>query len=328
MRKRFLAVEKLEQTAREAIVGGYGIVLTWDEGSRDRHAGMVRRKVLLACSMDCTQPVIHELHARDSAWHGRKVAPLILEVHSRCRKCDECRRRRAMFWAARATAEFNSASRTIFGTLTTTPERDVYVDALARLSLSEKGVDFDRLGPVDQFRERTRYAGLEITKYLKRLREGDARRGKADFRYLLIAEAHDSAATSDAKRGRPHWHVLFHEKEPNGALALPDEWAVTPDGLPATDKYGNPYLTKTAFLKKQWNWGHSSFALCRSPQAAAYLCKYLTKSETPGRVRASFRYGGTAADLPAGEAGPPLDERQGENSTPLKGEVTEWSWLA
>lgn len=300
---RFQTVEHLEAVARNAILGGYGTVLTWDEDRDKRFGGMVRRKVLLTCAMDCQEPHEYEMHARESAWHNRRVKPLSIVVQSRCRRCPACKRRRTLFWQARAVDEWIKSPRTIFGTLTTTPNFDMEVDALARISLAEKGVDFDRdLNAVEQFRARVRIGGLEVTKFLKRIREGDANRGRPRIRYLLVAEAHDGGRTSDTKRHRPHWHMLLHEQDKEGKLVLDHEWAVDPNGELRADKWGNPYLSNDSFLKSQWPHGHSSFALCSTPQAAGYLCKYLTKDETNVRIRASFLYGAShdqnASDAP------------------------------
>ena len=73
-----------------------------------------------------------------------------------------------MFWSARAVTEWTIAPMTLFGTLTLRPEKDVEVDALARVHLAERGVDFDRdLSRDEQFRARVKFAGLELTKFLK-----------------------------------------------------------------------------------------------------------------------------------------------------------------
>jgi len=286
MRKRFTTVERLEHIAREALLGRYGTISSWSDTQT------LRRLVHLHCQMDCANPHEYELHARYSARHGRAVKPLTVVVHSRCRKCEPCRKRRTMFWSARAVTEWSIAPTTLFGTLTLRPEKDAEVDALARIALAERGVDFDRdLSRDEQFRARVKYAGLELTKFLKRIREGDKVRGRPEIRYLLIAEAHNGAQTSDAKRYRPHWHCLIHEQTKEARLVMPDEWARRPNGDLACDKYGNPYLADASFLKRQWEYGHSTFALCRTPQAAGYLCKYLTKAELDTRIRASFRYG-------------------------------------
>lgn len=197
-----------------------------------------------------------------------------------------------MFWAKRAITEYQHAERTFFVTLTYRPEVDAEIDALARISLAERGVDFDLLPPVEMFRARVRYGGFWVTRYLKRIREGVTGRPKPQLRYLLIAEAHESAKTSLAKRGRPHWHGLFHEISRDAPLVLPEEFAWKQDGQTIRcDKRGNPLLADESFLKAQWDAGHAAISQCTSEQAAAYVCKYLTKAETSARVRASFRYG-------------------------------------
>lgn len=225
-----------------------------------------------------------------------------------------------MFWQARAITEFNRAPITLFGTLTTSPDNDALFDARSRIDLAKQGVDFDRLPPVEIFRERVRTAGKELTKFLKRLREGDSVRGKPAIRYLLIAEAHNGAKTSDAKRGRPHWHVLLHEQNEDARLVLPSEWARWPNGEPRSDKYGQPYPAETSFLKRQWNIGHCTFSMARNAQAAGYLCKYLTKEDAHTRVRASFRYGHTSeSEGSATEVSLPAKPGTLETSTPPKG---------
>lgn len=194
-----------------------------------------------------------------------------------------------MFWAARAKDEWSKSSLTIFGTITFSPENDAILDARARLHHAARGVDFDTLPPDELFRERCKFAGQEITKWLKRLRNSDRNR-RLGFRYLLVAEAHASGKTSELKRGRPHFHCLIHQAT-GAQLVERDEWAWKPDGTVRTDRYGNPVVSDAAFLKREWKLGFSSFAMCRSPQAASYVCKYLTKEEAAVRIRASFRYG-------------------------------------
>lgn len=301
MRQRLLTVERLEHVARQALIGGYGRIIPWSEtdrfglGSADPYAGRPRRVVELLCSMDCEQPYEAVLHARYSATHDKRVKPLTVVIHSRCRKCTACRERRSMFWKARAFTEYQKSIRTLFGTLTIRPEWDVILDARCRVRLYKKGVTFDTLPPEQMFAERVVEGGREITAYLKRLR-GDAKSARRPaFRYLLIAEAHNGAKTSDAKRGRPHWHVLFHETNSEELLVQPHEWYRDKAGNVVSDRYGNALVDNSAFLKSQWKLGYSNFCQAGTPQAALYLCKYLTK-ETGSRVRASFRYGAEAPE--------------------------------
>lgn len=284
MRTRMVSIEQLEHIARTAIIGGYGQVVTWSDRDR-RYAGLPRRKVHLALSMDCEDPYTYEMHSRLNGAHNGTRKPLIIEVCTRCRKCDPCKKRRQMFWQARAVAEFQSAPRTLFGTLTVDPVYDVRIDATARLELAERGVDFDRLEDSSKFRARVKYGGREVTNWLKRLREGDTRHAKPAFRYLLVAEVHKGASPESVKRGRPHWHVLLHECDMSVPLVNHDEWSGK------TDRYGNITVSDESFLKAQWRIGFSSFSHCRTPQAAGYLCKYLTKQDAQVRIRASFKYG-------------------------------------
>lgn len=289
MRRKFIAVERLEHIAREALIGGYGRVLEWREGGP-------RRKVQMRLDMDCAEPYWFELHGRDSAVHGRAIKPLTIEVSSRCRKCAPCKARRALMWRAKAFEEYSRSPRTYFGTLTTSPSFDLALDAEIQIAESARGVDFGRLTVPEQFNLRVKYGGQEVTRYLKRLRGDSKAARRLAFRYLLIAEAHASKQTAGAKVGRPHWHVLFHETIKGGPLVMPDEFATGKSGI-RTDKYGNAYLADDAFLKRQWTAGHSRFQIAGSSQAATYVCKYLTK-EANHRIRCSFRYG-QPAEMPS-----------------------------
>lgn len=199
-----------------------------------------------------------------------------------------------MFWRGRAFTEYQKSYRTIFGTLTTSPEFDMRLDAEIQVALAKRGTDFARLPEIEQFRERVKYGGREVTSYLKRLRGSARSSRRLQFSYLLIAEAHNSVKTAGAKRNRPHWHVLFHETDQSRLLVTPDELAIDRRGVVRTDKYGNPYLADTSFLKTHWTVGFSTFLIAGSPQAATYVCKYLTK-EASFRIRASFRYGASEA---------------------------------
>lgn len=284
MRHRMISIERLEAIARAAILGGYGHVMTWSDRDQ-RFAGQVRRKVHLTLAMDCQDPYEFEMHSRLNGVHNGTRKPLTILVSSRCRKCEPCRKRRQVFWQARAVTEFQSAPRTLFGTLTIHPDFDVRIDATARLELAERGVDFDRLLDSDKFRARVKYGGREVTNWLKRLREGDTRHEKPDIRYLLVAESHKGSTPQSVKTGRPHWHVLLHECDLSRPLVNPDEWSGK------HDRYGNITVSDESFLKAQWRIGFSNFSHCRTPQAAGYLCKYLTKDDASVRIRASFKYG-------------------------------------
>lgn len=306
--QRELSVERLEAIAVKALNEGYGRMETWAEDDDPRLAGRIRRRCHLLVSMDCEDPYEAVLFARDSAWYNRRKKPMTVIVHSRCRKCKPCLERRAVFWQARATWEYTMAPATYFGTLTTDPRIDAEADARAQRDLWARGVDFGTLTEQERFRIRVKYVGKNVTDYLKRVREG-----RTSFRYLCVAEMHNSQATQSVKRYRPHWHILLHDKIGCSPLVIPDEWETDALGNVATDRYGNPYLKNTAYLKEQWaDVGFSTFALCRSPQAAAYMCKYLTKAESMVRIRNSFRYGGDGEAEPIPGAVAPAVRNVGE----------------
>lgn len=184
------------------------------------------------------------------------VGTYTVEMETRCRKCSACLAARASGWRLRAKYELALASRTWFGTLTLTAHHQFIMGARASKRLRDGGTDWDKLSEADQFRERHREIGAELTKWLKRVRKESG----ASLRYLLVAEAH--------KSGLPHYHVLVHEKY---------------IGLPVTERT----------LRKQWLLGFSKFNLVQEGQPAAhYVCKYLSKAAL-ARVRASKAYGKT-----------------------------------
>lgn len=179
--------------------------------------------------------------------------PYEVELLTRCRKCDKCRRARGALWRMRAVDEIKRAPRTWFGTLTLSPEAQHRYLAQARARLARQGVDFDALGYDEQFKERVRAISPEVTKFLKRVRKNSG----APLRYLWVAEAH--------KSGAPHFHALIHEVE---------------DLAPV----------RHAVLTAAWWIGFTQFKLIDDTRAASYVAKYLTKSAC-ARVRASLGYG-------------------------------------
>lgn len=286
---------RLRQIAVKAVAEGYGEVV------KPRH-------VHLNIAMDCTDPYRFELFARSRKIVGRVVYTVTAE--SRCRKCEACNRRKSMFWTGRAISEYHRAARTWFGTLTLSPQEHYVIDARAQARLGRSGVNWQQLSAKEQFAERAKELGVEATKFIKRLRNGNLVTlpegvagpqipHKPKIRYLLVAEMHDSAQTSDEMRGRPHFHMLLHEAEA-GALVV---------GKPLTALFAGrslememrKYKTRNgwkpgvfaadnSFLRRNWTLGHTKFQLAESPMSAAYVCKYLTKALAV-RVRASQGYG-------------------------------------
>lgn len=224
---------------------------------------------------NCSNPVTVELYARPSR-RGRKYVnipqdgmSMTVQLNVRCRKCENCLRKRAAHWRIRAFAEFRASqavgARTWFGTLTLSPESRMLVLNLARRGKFrvpnwEQGLDFDALDDEQQFRAKHAIISDELTKFVKRVRKNSG----SVIRILVVAEAH--------KDGEPHYHLLVHETEPDKPV-------------------------RQKILTAAWKWGFSHFTLCRDNRQAAYVCKYLSKSSL-ARVRASLDYGeATSLDI-------------------------------
>lgn len=279
-------MERLAEIARKALLEGYGEIYG-------------HRRVQLNLQMDCDDPYGMELHSRISARHGKWVEPFTVIVITRCRKCGSCKRRRSMFWTGRAISEFQQAPRTVFGTFTLSPDEHYRLDALAQARLRKSRIDFSQLSPEQIFTERARQFGSEVQLYLKRLRKGDVDHVKPKLRYLAIAEAHDSDATSPELRMRPHFHMLLHEMQA-GALIKGDPGKAILEGsdgeyerrMVKTKKGWQPFafVTDEAFIRKNWTLGYTKFQWASTANSAVYVCKYLTKALTV-RVRASQAYG-------------------------------------
>jgi len=320
-----IAVERLEQVAREGFLGGYAHL----EG---------HRKVSLKLAMDCEGPYRHTLYSRTSAFHGRKVQPFTVWLEAQCRKCFSCKRRRSMLWQGRAMTEYQMAPRTLFGTITMSVEEQLRLDDLITLRLADGRVDFNKLSQIEIFEERVKEFGAEVTKWLKRIRKGDAQHpGPLALRYLLIAEVHDSEKTSIEMKGRPHFHLLLHEQQA-GQLVHGDPMLALLSGQRdgeyirkfRKDRRGRweptAVVADDAFVRKNWTLGFTNFQWAQSANSAVYVCKYLSKSLML-RVRSSEHYGdedywaamATSSPNPTVGKADPLD--LASNLTPNRTEV-------
>jgi hypothetical protein len=217
-------------------------------------------------SANCSSPYSRTLFARPHeqpkgqrpVWATVKPGAshsLELELMTRCRNCDNCRRVRASEWRYRCLTEVRSSDRTWFGTLTLSEANQFRFLTMARMRCSTQGVDFDMQSFGEQLKLRHREIAPEITRMLKRIRKGC----QGPVRYIVILEAH--------KSGVPHYHLLIHEKSD---------------------------LTKVrkSVLDANWPLGFCQWRLVDKdrPQSAVYITKYLSKS-LAARVRASQGYG-------------------------------------
>jgi len=211
-----------------------------------------------------------------------------------------------MFWAGRAIEEINKAERTYMGSFTMSPAEHEFLDMRVAQRLLRGGTNFYELSPSAQFAEQTKEFGWELTKWFKRVRKERSN----NFRYLLVAEKHDSPETSPEMKGRPHFHILIHEQQAGCLVHGSPSLALDTgrDGELEMRKVRGPngvythavYLTDDAFIRKQWQFGFTKFRYCFDAKSAYYVCKYLT-SEMGARVRASNRYGKLLVGAPRSE---------------------------
>lgn len=190
--------------------------------------------------------------------------PVTVQLTARCRKCPRCLRVRARLWFARARAEVAKSSRTWFGTLTLSDESYFRFVSQTRHRLFLGGTDLDALPAAVRFGEINREIGIELQKYLKRVRK----QSEAKLRYILVAEAH--------KSGKHHYHALVHECEaakPVRKIVLDGQW------------------NKTMGFT-QWRLVHKETSEDVN-KAAWYVCKYVSK-DAAARVRASSHYGASS----------------------------------
>lgn len=168
-----------------------------------------------------------------------------------CRKCKVCLRHRSRRWAAKAHTECNAATRTWFCTLTIRPEARFIFKLMAQARATERGCVWADLNSADKFEYIHHEIGVEVTKYIKRIRKNSG----AKLRYLLVVEPH--------KDGHPHYHMLLHE-------------------------FDKPI--RHAMLTDQWKFGFTKFKVVDTDRAPWYVCKYMAKTALC-RIRASQQYG-------------------------------------
>jgi hypothetical protein len=204
---------------------------------------------------------------------------------------------KARYWMGRAGDEYRRAARTYMGTFTLSPNEHAELDRKVALQYTIVKLEPDQL-----FAARVRVFGQMLDVWLDRIRAGAHWRANirsGAFRYLLVAERHDSEQTDEWLRGRPHFHMLLHEQEV-GALVLGDPLACLKEGQSGEFEqrkvFRNGQWTPGIFLKDNsmvrlpWTFGFTKFEWCYSEASAVYVCKYISE-ERGTRTRASIRYG-------------------------------------
>lgn len=184
---------------------------------------------------------------------GKRMT-LYLDIGTRCRKCDRCKKARMLLWRHRCREEVRLAARSWFGTLTMGPAEQHRMLEVARHQAHSTSVPWNTLSEEQRFLRVANASLKEVTKYIKRFRKEAA----VPFRYIVVTEQH--------KSGLPHFHMLVHET------------TLKP--------------VRHATLSKQWNLGFEKWRLVPldNPKSAEYVVKYLAKSSLT-RVRASQDYG-------------------------------------
>lgn len=236
---------------------------------RAMNGGAVRKsqfRLAWAIHGDCADPYWSEVvgrprdltsdPARPGKWHtfsgGRGT--LVVELTTRCRRCDQCRKARSNEWRWRVREELRRAPRSWFGTLTMGPAEQYRMLSAARHLAATKAVPWNALSDEEKFRRVALTSLKEVTKYIKRVRK----QAQVPLRYICVTEKH--------KSGLPHFHMLVHEVELK----------------PVTHK----------ILSEQWTLGFEKWRLVpiEDLSHARYVTKYISK-EAATRIRASLHYG-------------------------------------
>jgi len=178
----------------------------------------------------CENPIQREVFARppgspDVVVGRWRKHPFRVRIMVECRRCNQCLRRRARLWWARAMAETAIAPRTWFVTWTLRPEEQYRALILGGT---------ERRSEEEEWDIRHRQISKWITLAVKRLRKQTG----ATIRLLCVAEAHAS--------GLPHYHLLVHEVQ--GVVRERDLTACWPHGFSKSRLVADPraaaYVTK------------------------------------------------------------------------------------
>lgn len=223
--------------------------------------GGVRKTPLITgwdISGNCSDPYLTEIVGERERGDPTTPHSIVVELETRCRRCENCRKHRANLWRARASAEVRNSLRTWFGTLTMRPDAHM----LMKFRACVQAPDFEARSEEERFKLLCAQHGRELTLFLKRVRK----ESRAPLRYIAVAEKHTKQLA-----GLPHLHILLHEQS-------------------------SIFTAKKEMLQRQWEWGFTNFKLldgeAEERKRVNYVCKYIAK-EAGARVRASMRYGAT-----------------------------------
>ena len=131
-RRKARSVEHIEAIVARGLQEGWCRPLDYPD-----FPGAHRRHFLASCEMDCENP----FEWQDSARHdrrGRLTKAIFVTYRTRCRVCERCRERRAMYWQGRAMTEYSRWPNTYMVTLTLRPEVHYLFDAAVHEAMLPK----------------------------------------------------------------------------------------------------------------------------------------------------------------------------------------------
>lgn len=310
-RRKYVSIERIEHMVRKGIANGYCRPRPAHEPERFRRAFEMR------LDMDCHDPYVYTLWSRYHADTSRGTF-IMCDVHTRCRKCDACRERHNRYWAARAVTEYQRNPATWMFTLTLRPEEHYLFDAEMHKRWPELNVVLGEqagspgLAAATLFQHRAWMIGSAVTKYLKRLRHYT---GPEKLRTLVVAEAHAKGGTAVA--GRPHFHLLIHERE-RGVLIPDTDWKAEEGLCTRCNRWHETgEVCDHALVRTAWRHGFTKVVRCMDERSAYYVCKYIDKGGLT-RVRSSIGYG---IDDPTEKVGENSQMGVREVLTPREGTV-------
>lgn len=204
-----------------------------------------------------------------------------VEMHTPCRRCTNCLKRKRAMWAIRAVAENTQATKTYFVTLTVNDVARHQLLCRAMVKATQYVADDDGViqGTRDGWPDLSEHEqswrfflelGKEVTKYLKRVRKACASTHR--LRYFMVYE-------KGTENGREHVHLLVHADPVAQSPAWDDLWWALVSKWKYSDIVpGIPLGIATADQVRD------------ADRGGWYAAKYLA-DDSHNRARASLRYG-------------------------------------